>query len=83
MADLTDADECWRFHKLRIEQHQDQLRAKAFDLLRELGENGCEQLTEQLWAMQESERPFVRLLATLAEVGYDTTLMAQIMEGPQ
>ena len=83
MADLTDADECWRLHKLRIEQHQDQLRAKAFDLLRELGENGCEQLTEQLWALQESERPFVRLLATLAEVGYDATLMAQIMEGSQ
>ena len=81
MADLTGADECWRLHKLRIEQHQDQLRAKAFDLLRELGEDGCEQMTEYIWALQDSERPFVRLLATLAEVGYDTTLMAQIMEG--
>lgn len=83
MTDLTDADECWRLHKLRIEQHQDQLRAKAFDMLQELGEEGCEQLTEQLWALQESERPFVRLLGVLAEIGYDATLMAQIMEGPQ
>lgn len=80
MADLHDADKCWQRSRLIVEQHSDQLRARAFDLLRELGEDGCEILTDVLYDMQRSDDKTARLLGTLAEVGFDAAVMAQIME---
>lgn len=80
MADLHDADKCWQRSRLIVEQHADQLRARAFDLLRELGEDGCEILTDVLYDMQRSDDKTARLLGTLAEVGFDAAVMAQIME---
>ena len=80
MADLTETNEQWRRTRLIFEQHSDQVRAKAYDMLRDLGEDGCATLTEVLHDMQRSDNKTARLLGTLAEVGFDAAVMAQIME---
>ena len=80
MADLHDADKSWQRSRLIVEQHADQLRARAYDMLRDLGEDGCETLTDVLHDMQRSDNKTARLLGTLAEVGFDATVMAQIMD---